>query len=100
MLKVPLCAPITLGKNVTLTAQLAPAGTLVPQALVCAYSPLVAPEISTLSLHDALPILLANVKVCAPLVAPNSSPANVTDAGDSVATGPMPVPESVTVCGL
>ncbi len=60
MLKVPVRAPVAVGVNVTLTVQVVSEGTLVPQLLVCAKSPVV---VTLLMAKGPEPVLVrANVR--------------------------------------
>jgi hypothetical protein len=95
---VPLAAPAAVGVNVTPTAQLAPAGTGVPQVL---------PEIAKGPLIPTLEIVrdvlwrLVSVTVTAALVLPTVTVPKLNELADSV-TGelePLPVPLRLTVWG-
>ena len=82
--------PPSVGVNVTLIVQEPPAATLLSQLLVCAKSPLV---VMPATLSAALPVL-DSVTVCELLVDFTNSAANVSVAGETLATGtasPVPV---------
>jgi len=66
------------------------------QVLICAKSPL---AVMLVIVNEAVPVLL-NVTACAALVVPTFWLANVRLVGDKPATGAMPVPLRLAVCGL
>jgi len=72
IVRVPLRAPLALGANVTLIAQLAPAPSDVPQLLVCAKSPAFVPLITMLPIESAAPPVFESVTPLAALVVPTS----------------------------
>ena len=90
---VPLCGPKAWGVKVRFIVQLAPAGRLVPQLLVWAKGGL-----AMMELMISVPLVLS-VTGRGWLVAPKPSEPKLRLGGDKVAVR-MPVPESVTVCGL
>src|SRR5579864_3794733 len=98
MLIVPLTDPVTVGLNVTLIVQFAPAATELPQVLVSPYCALAK---ILVMLSAALPLLFS-VTVCAALVVFSVWLANVKLAGDKLTAGvpAAPVPARDTVCGL
>jgi hypothetical protein len=63
MVSVPDLAPVTVGVNVTLIAQLAPAARLVPQLFVCEKSPPLVPVIVMLARVNTVVPLLVSVTV-------------------------------------
>ena len=92
--RVPEREPPSVGVNVTLIVQEPPAATLLSQLLVCAKSPLV---VMPATLSAALPVL-DSVTVCELLVDFTNSAANVSVAGEMLATGTAsPVPVRLTV---
>jgi hypothetical protein len=92
------------GVNVTVAVQLAPGASPAPpigQLLVCAKSPVlpVARLIPEMIRFD--PPVLVIVTICGALVTPTLVVGNVNDVGFGVIAGAViPVPVSVTVCGL
>ena len=100
----PLCAMVILpvrfptadGANVTEIWQLPPMANVVPQVFVCAKSP--EAEIPVM-FSGAFPMLV-RVEVCAALVAPTVSEANVSVVGLRLTAGPTAVPTNSTDCGL
>jgi hypothetical protein len=91
---------LVVGVNVTLMVHLAPAATLVPQVLVWLKLPLFVPVIVTLvTLSAAVPVLV-KVTACAALLVPNNWLPNVSDVGERLTTGAVPVPVRATVWGL
>jgi hypothetical protein len=79
----PVRPPAAVGVNVTLMVQEAPAASEVPQAFVCAKSPVATmPEIAS----GAVPVL-ESVTVWAAEVVPTSCPVKVSDVGESAAVG-------------
>jgi hypothetical protein len=96
----PVRVPTTAGVKVTEMLQLPPAGMDVPQLLVSAKSPLLAP----LTLMDEmasvpLPVLV-RVETCVVLVVPTVWLPKLRIRGEIVTTAPTPTPESGTVWGL
>jgi hypothetical protein len=58
--RVPVLAPVAVGLNVTLMAQLAPAARLVPQLLVCEKSALLVPvNVMLVRVNAAVPLLVS-----------------------------------------
>src|SRR5579864_5057318 len=89
MLIVPLTDPVTVGLNVTLIVQFAPAATELPQVLVSPYCALAK---ILVMLSAALP-LLVSVTVWAALVLLTCWLANVSAAEERLTLGaPAPVP--------
>src|SRR5512140_3745744 len=76
--------------------QLLAAESIAVQLLVCVNCEL-SDEIEVM-FKSALPELV-RVIVCAALVVPTACEAKVSDVGDGLATAPIPVPVSETVCG-
>ena len=98
MLRVPVLVPPAVGLKVTEMEQLAPAATLVPQALVAEKSPLaVMPEM----VSAEMPVLV-KVTDCAVLLVPDTWTAKVREEDDKLTAGPegVPVPLKLTVCAL
>lgn len=93
----PLRAPVAAGLKVTLIVQLEPPAKVAPQLFVWAKSPLMpTPLMDSVPLPEAV-----SVTVWAALVVLMIRDAKVSDAGAMTASGgAVPVPESVTVCGL
>lgn len=93
----PARAPVVVGVNVTLMAQLAAGATLVPQ-LLAAKSPLVA---MLAIINVALPVLV-NVAVCDALVLPTTWLPKARLSVERLTAGPdaTPVPFNAIVCGL
>lgn len=96
MESVPLRVPEAVGVKVTLMVQWAPAATDDPQLFVCAKSPLAA---MLVTLRVAPPVL-ESVTACAALVVPTVWLVNVRVEGETPATGTLPLPLRLTVCGL
>lgn len=98
-LKVPVRVPEAVGVNVTLMLQFPPAASELPQLLVWPKSPLAAiPAMVSVPLP-----VLESVTVCAALAEFNVWLANVSELGETLATGvpaAAPVPVRLTVCGL
>jgi hypothetical protein len=88
------------GVNVTLMLQLPAAATLAPHPFVCAKSAAFAPVSPRLVMDKAALPVFDRVTVCAALVVFTSWLANVSDAGDTPATGLMPVPFRDATWGL
>jgi hypothetical protein len=101
---VALRVPVAVGENVTLTVQLDKAARLVPQILLeIAKSPAFVPEMAMLLMLSAVLPLFVRVVVFAPPILPSVTLAQVRLVGLTEALPPVelvPVPESVTVCGL
>jgi len=94
--------PLARGLKVTLTVQLAPAATLVPQLLVWAKSPEFVPATAIpVMLKAALPVLWI-VTGCGGLVTPTGSFPSARLVGEALKAGLVlvPVPERITLCGL
>ena len=92
--------PRAVGVKVTLMVQLALAASALPHVLVCAKSPgLVPTKVRLLMVRGALPVL-PRVMDWAELVPPRVSLTNVRLEGEMPATGALPVPVKLTVCGL
>jgi len=94
----PVRVPVVVGVKVTLTVQLNPAPSEVPQVFVCAKSPVAAPMESVV---DNV-LVFFTVTGWLGLVVPTVCEVNVRLDGVVVtvtAGAPVPVPESVTVCG-
>jgi hypothetical protein len=102
MFSVPPRVPVEEGVNVILIVQIAPAGTLPPQESCSAKSEAFVPTIATLErVRTVFPVLL-KVTVCATLVAPIMTFANVKALTERLAIrlGATPVPLSGTGTGL
>ena len=85
--------------NVTEITQLEPAANDVPQALVSAKAlAFVPPSVIPAIASGALPVF-ESVTGIAAAVLPMTVPGNVMLAGERLATGAIPVPASVVVCG-
>src|SRR5947209_167263 len=84
--------PSAAGVKLTLTVQLAPAGTNVPQVFVWAKSPGLAPAILIVEMLMAALPLLVSVMVCAALVAPTFCPAKLSEPGDNAVSLAAPRP--------
>ncbi len=92
----PLRAPVAVGRNVTLTVQLVPAASELPQLFDWAKSPDAAIEVM---LNAALPVLLS-VTLWALLLVPTFWVPKLSDVGLTLAAGAVPVPLNETLCGL
>ncbi len=92
--------PLVVGSKETLIVQLPPAATELPQVLVSAKSPVLAP-VSAMPerLSAALP-LLVRVAVSVPLLVLTGSLPKERLAGDRLAAATVPVPERLIVWGL
>jgi len=92
--------PPALGVNVTLITHVAFTASDAGQSFVCAKSPAASPE-TVMPLIDSVAVpVLRSVDVCAVLVVPTSCVGNSIVDGVSVTAGAVPVPPSVTLCGL
>jgi hypothetical protein len=90
--KLPVRVPMALGVSVTLTVQLAPAATVLPQVFaLMAKSPLM-PILLMLSV--AVPVFVS-FTTFAGLVVPKTLLANVSFTTERVTTGPPPLPPQV-----
>src|SRR5208283_2442533 len=100
MFKEAVRLPAAEGVNVTLSVQLPPAASELPQVVVSAKSPGLAP-VNAIPLRDraAFPVLFS-VTVCAALVVPRFWPLKVRLVGVTPANGALPVPVRLTVWGL
>ena len=100
MLSVAVRAPMAAGVKVKSTVALAFGATLMGDAVVDANSAALAPVIEMLEItRFAFPVLVMVTDLAAPVVPTNCCP-NVMLAGLRLALGAVPVPESVTACGL
>jgi hypothetical protein len=100
MLTEAVRLPLADGVNVTLIGQLPSAATELPQVLVSEKSLAFVPVTVMLVMPKApLPVLL-RVTVCAALVVPTGWLPKPRLVGKRLTTGPVPVPERLTVCGL
>jgi hypothetical protein len=91
---------LVVGVNVTLTVQLAPAATLVPQVLVWLKLPLFVPVIVILVRFSVPVPVLDKVTACAALLVPNNWLLNVSEVGERLTAGATPVPVRLTAWGL
>ncbi len=91
----PLREPRAVGVKVTFTVQLPPAAKDVPQLFDWEKSPAIT---RLLIVRAALPVLL-KVTACAELGVPTSCDPKVSDAGESDAIAPKPVPLRLTAAG-
>src|SRR5271157_1905606 len=91
---------LAVGSNVTLTVQLAPAATEVPQVLVCAKSPALAPVSAMLERLKAAAPPLVRVAVSVPLLVFTAWLPNERLLGDRLAVAEVPVPLRLRDCGL
>jgi hypothetical protein len=96
IVKAPVREPVNVGVNDTAIVQLSPMAMFVPQAFVCAKSPLT--EMAPIA-NGAFPVF-ERTTVCTLLVVPTSWFANVRPVEERCAIGWIPVPVSVTVCGF
>src|SRR5580658_1903270 len=104
MLRAAVLAPEAVGVKVTESVHLELAGTeegTVGQELITPKSPLLVPAIETPEMFSGIFCSLVTVTVWPPLVVPTNCAAkvNFSEAG-KIATGAIPFPASVTVCGL
>lgn len=96
MVTAPLRIPLSAGVKVTLTVQLAPIPTLVPQLLVCAKSP----DAAMLATVSAASPVFVNMNCLALLVVFTSWLGKAMEETDRLTNGAMPVPAKLSVCGL
>ena len=89
--RAPVRLPRAVGVKVTMTEQVAPAARVLPQLFVWLKSPVI-PILLMVSV--AVPVFV-NVTLCAALDVFTSWSAKVKVAGDKLATGTTPAPESV-----
>ncbi len=100
MLTEPLRAPWAVGEKVTLIVQFPCGATIEPFVQVVPVASAKSPVMPiVLILSVALPLFVSR-NDCAALVVPVACRANDRLVGTSVTAGAMPVPESVTGCGL
>jgi hypothetical protein len=102
MVTVALSAPAAAGSNVTVIAQVALTANPLPQVFVCENELAPVPEIAIeLIVNAALPVFLT-VTLCVGSAVPTSELANVSEVGESVATGAgvTPVPDKAIVEAL
>jgi len=92
--------PLVVGSKVTLIVQLPPAATEVPQVLVCAKSPVLAPVSAMLETLSAAVPLLVRVAVSVPLVVLTASLPKARLVGERPAATVVPVPERLRDWGL
>ena len=92
--------PLAVGSNVTLIVQLAPAPTELPQVLVCAKSPGLAPVSAMPERFKAALPPLVRVAVTIPLLVLTDWLPNERLAGERLTAAAVPVPERLTVWGL
>ena len=96
---IPVRVPVAVGAKAMLTVQLAPAPSVAPQVVaVCLKSPAFVPPIVTLEIVSVVASTFLIVTFLLALVAPTFA-VKVSDDGLRV-TGKVPVPLSVTLCGL
>jgi hypothetical protein len=91
----PVREPMPVGEKVTESEQLAAAASDAPQVFVSPKSPLALIE----AIVNELVPLFISVTGCAALIVPTTCELNCKLPGESVATGPLPVPVSGTICG-
>jgi hypothetical protein len=98
--RLPLAEPPAVGVNVTATVQVPEAGTGVDAEHVVPVAAIAnGPEVAmAVKVRLAFPVFVS-VTVCAPLVLFTNCAENMS-ALDRLATGPVPVPLKLTVCGL
>jgi hypothetical protein len=100
MLTEAVRLPLVVGSKVTLIVQFPPAATELPQVLVSAKSPVLAPVSAMLEkLSAALP-LLVRVAVSVPLLVFMDSLPKERLVGEMLAAATVPVPERLIVWGL
>jgi hypothetical protein len=92
--------PVAVGVKVTLIVQLAPVATLDPQLLACAKSPGFVPATAIEEIVRATLPLLVSVTGCEALGVPTAWLLKVKLLAETPATGAVPVPVRLTVCGL
>jgi hypothetical protein len=99
---VAVALPVTVGANVTPTAQVPAGATAAPVQVFELMAKLAAfvPESATVATFNVAPPELVTVMTCAGAVDPITVAPNVTDAEDRVASGAVPLPLRDTVCGL
>src|ERR1022692_1660927 len=100
MVKAAARLPGAVGMNQTLKVQLPPAGTETPHGLDSPKSPGLAPVNAMLVMVSALLPVLFSAKVWDALCVPTVWLLNVRPVVVKLATGPIPVPVRLTVCGL
>ena len=92
--------PVDVGLNVTLTAQLLPAPTELPQVFVCVKSPGLAPVMAMLvTLNVPGPLLVRVTVLVAPLFPMRTLP-QFKLVADRLTAGAVPVPDKLAVWGL
>jgi len=91
---------LPVGANVTLIAQLDPAGMLFGQLLAWANSSPPGPVIATLLMVTVPVPVVDNVTVLGGLLVPEGWKPKFSEAGESVTEWVLPVPVSGTVCGV
>jgi hypothetical protein len=100
MFKEAVRLPAAEGVNVTLSVQLPLAASELPHVVVSAKSPGLAPANAMLVMDRAAFPVLFSVTVWPALVVPRFWLVKVRLVGVAAATGALPVPVRVTVCGL
>jgi hypothetical protein len=95
---LPVRFPICVGSKVTLTVQLAPAASELPQVWVCAKSPALVPVIAMAVIVNVVVPTLVSVTVFAGLAVSMATVPKLKVVGESFAV--VPIPLSGTCCGL
>jgi len=89
--------PVAVGLKVTVMPQLAPAAKVLPQVLVWAKSPGLAPPMAMLVMFKVVLARLVMVAVCGALVVPMDCEAKVKLAGANLTAVPLPLRAAVCV---
>ena len=92
----PAKLPLTVGFEVTVKVQLAPAATELGQLFVCAKWPLTVIPVRP----SADEVSFVNVAVCDGLTVPGATAAKVSEVGENSPDPTTPVPVKGTDCGL
>ena len=92
MLRPPVYVPAASGLKITEIVQLAPGFTVVTQLLVWENPP---PTVMLEIFSEALPVLVSMVLWA--LLVPTVTAGNVSEVGDKLTEGPVPVPDKATI---
>jgi hypothetical protein len=98
--RVEVPVPVEIGLAVTVTVQLAPAASVVPQALVSA-NHVACPPVMPTEVMESVPVpVLVTVTVCGRLVVFSVTVPKFREVAERLSTGSVPVPVIETVAGL
>jgi len=101
--RLPVRVPAADGENVRPIVQLAAGASVAGDkghVVVCEKSPTLVPTRPMLLIDKGAVPVFVTLTVAEALVVPTRCDPKVTDVGDSVTAGAVPLPESATLCGL